>query len=385
MTVQYQNPMGAQYYDSIRKSLDASERTEDENFFVKSLTSQTATAGSEFIPEGYSANIIMELHEQNWARQLFGTWVVSQGTKENIPKFSTKLTEASGNVSSALDALPTELTSTTSIQKADYTTTEVEIELKTLAIRLEIQNKFLAYNVNPQIESMIRQDIADTMASAEENMFVNGDTETSSASNINYTYNSSSHTNGVNTASGDNEELLLFDGIRNSATGTAVDASSAAFDEADFRTALKNIGIFARKGLDKLTFLVSPDLHSAMLGFTGIHTIDKYGPKAGIVTGEVFKIYGIRVVVTDKMPNTASATLTDSSGVRAASGNSYTEFALIYNPTVIIGVPNNRERTFSIKKKEWPEFDRVDLIAREDVGIAFKWTGAIVRGYNGTA
>lgn len=383
MSKQFINPTGAGYYAQIKAIAEGGYEDDQENFFAKGLTSQTGGSGAEFIPEGYSAKIIWQLYEDNWARQLFGTWVVTQGVKENIPKFSTKLVEASG-VSSGIDAIPSELTSTTSIKKATMTTTEVEIELKTFSTRLEIQNKFLAYNVSSQIEGELRSEIASAMVEMEENVIVNGDTESSSASNINYTYNSSSNKHGVNTATGDNEELLLFDGIRVSATGTAVDNASAAFDESDFRQAMKNLGVFARKGKEKMAFIVSPDLHYSMMGFTQLQTLDKYGPSATIVTGEVGKIYGIRVIETDKMPCTERGTLTNNAGIRAASANSFTEGALIYVNTVILGVPNKASRTFNIKKKDWPEYDRQDLIAIEDFGVAFKYPEAIVRMYDGT-
>ncbi len=383
---QFTNPLGREYYDLIRQSADGQIRSDEQNFFSKALGSDSLTTGGEFIPEGYSAKIIMQLYEDSWSRQLFGTWVVTQGFKDNIPKFSTKLVEASG-VSSPIDALPTELTASTAIEKATMTTTEVEIELKTLSVSLQLQNKFIEYNINPQIESMLREEIANAMRETEEDLIINGDTESSSGSNINYTYNSSSHKHGVNTATGDNEHLLLFDGLRKSATGTAVDNSTAAWDESDFREAIKNLGVFARKGREKLAFIVSPDIYASMLGWTPIETINLYGPNATIVVGEVFKIYNIRVILTDKMPCAERGTLTAASGNRETSANSYTEFALVYVDTVIQGVPNKASRTFNIYKDDLSErkYDRTMLYAIEDFGIAFKYTEAIVRGYNGTA
>lgn len=378
----FKNPVGAQYYDAIEKVANGETANDEDNFFLKGLTSQTGGSGSEFIPEGFSSKIIWELYENNWARQLFGTWVVTQGVKENIPKFSTKLVEASA-VSSPVDALPAELTSTTSIEKATMSTTEVELELKTFAIRLEVQNKYISYNVNPQIESLLREEISRAMAEMEEDVIINGDTETSSASNINYTYNSSTNVHGVNTATGDNEPLLLFDGLRKSATGTAVTNAGAAWAPVDFTEAIKSLGVFARHGRDKIVLLVNPDLYANMLTWGEIETMEKYGANATIVSGEVFRIYGIRVILTDKLPCTERGTLTASTGLRAASANSYHEWMMLYTDAVILGVPNKPDRTFNIKKKEWPEYDRIDLIALEDFGLAVKWTAAIVRGYYG--
>ena len=129
-----------------------------------------------------------------------------------------------------------------------------------------------------------------------------------------------------------------------------------------------------------------------MLAWDEIETMEKYGANATIVIGEVFRIYGTRVVVSGWMPNStqtggSDGTLTSSSGSRAASANDYTEFMLIYIKTVIIGVPSVPERTFNIYKDDISErkFDRTMLYAVEDFGIAIKYTAAIVRGYYGTA
>ncbi len=391
----FRNPVGLRYYNAIDKIAAAPSRESlladnDESFFAKALGADNTGTGGDMIPEGYSAKIIMDIYWSSFARQLFGTWVVRLGTKENIPKYSNKITKKTGNVESQIDALPNKLTGATAMTKADLSTTEVELEIKTLAIRLPLTEKFVEYNVNPEIETMLREEIATAMVDAEENMLINGDTETTSTSNINYTYNSTTNTNGVDTATGNNQELLLFNGLRKQATGTAVDNAGAAWTAADFAEAIGNLGKYASKGKDKLAFIVSPDLYALMLTWDEIETMNHYGANATLVTGEVFKIYGVRVVATDKMPNKngirggTDGTLTDGSGDRGASGRTKTEFLLIYIPTVILGVSSKPKRTFNIKKKERFEFDMFDLIAVEDFGFAIKWTEAIVRGYDGT-
>lgn len=386
MTIPYRAELGRDYYDAIRAKNQGGFSTEEEGFLSKALGSDSNGTGGEFIPEGFSAEVIMQIYEDNWARQLFGTYLVTTGLKDNIPKFSSKLTEESANISSPIDALPTELTSTTSIESSDMTTTEVEIELKTFALHLPVTNKFFAYNVNRQILTILKDEMANAMVEGEEDILVNGDTETSSASNINYTYNASTNVHGVNTATGDNEHLLLFDGLRKSAGGTAVTNGGAAWDESDFRELLKNLGVFARKGRENLAYLVSPEIYLAMLGFEETQTINKYGKNATIVVGELAKIYNIRVIVTDKMPCSERSTLTAASGLREASANSYTEMAVVWIKTVILGVPNKPERTFNvIKDLSEMKYDRTPLIAIEDFGVAFRYTTAIVRGYYGTA
>lgn len=383
---QFVNPLGADWYAAIRAKAEGGFSREEEGFLSKALGSDSNGSGKEFIPEGFSAEVIMQIYEDNWARQLFGTYLVTTGVKDNIPKFSSKLTEESANISSPIDALPTELTSTTSIESSDLTTTEVEIELKTLSLHLPVQNKFFAYNVNRQILTILKDEMANAMVEGEEDLLVNGDTETSSASNINYTYDASTNVHGVNTATGDNEHLLLFNGIRKTAAGTAVTNGGAAWDLSDFREMMLNLGVFARKGREKLAFIVSPEIYLAIIAEDAVHTIDKYGKNATIVVGELAKVYNIRLIVTDKMPCAERSTLTAASGLREASANNYTEMAIVWINTVILGVPNKPERTFNVVKDlSEMKYDRTPLIAIEDFGISFRYTTAMVRGYYGTA
>ncbi len=379
------NPKGiAQDYYGMMLDRATNPEFNKESFVNKALTSLSAGSGAEMIPESWSADIVWQIYENNWARQLFPTKVVTAGYKMNIPKFSTKLVEASG-VSSPVDALPSELTSTTAIKKATMTTTEIELELKTFSHSLEIQNKFIAYNVDKTIEADLRTEFANAMAEMEEDVIINGDTDTVSGTNINYTYSSSSHKHGVNTADGDNQHLLLFEGLREQASGTPVDNGNAAWAMADFREMIRNHGVYARKGPINSTFIISPEIYAiTLLGATELE-FQKTNVTAPIVSGEVGFVYKRRVVVTDKMPCAERGTLTASSGDRESGSNSYTEMLLVYNNAVWLGVPSVASRTFNLKKKEEADFDRSILIGIEDFGFTVTDGAAIVRGYNGTA
>ena len=382
----WSNPRGEgqDYYSQMLQIVENREEFDPNSFVAKAMTAGTAGSGAEMIPESWQADIIWQIYENNWARQLFPTKVVGPGYKTNIAKFSTKLVEASG-VSSPIDALPSELTSTTAIAKATMTTTEVELELKTFSSSLEVQEKFLAYNVDPSIEADLREEFASAMKEMEEDVIINGDTETTDSSNINYTYNSSSNKHGVNTADGNNQHLLLFDGLRIQATATVVTNAGAAWAMADFREMIRNQGVYARKGAENSTFIVSPEIYAVtLLGATELE-FQKTKVGSPIVTGEVGAVYKRRVIVTDKMPCAERGTLTAASGSREASANSYTEMLLVYNKSVMIGVPSNAKRTFSLKKKEEIDFDRGVLVGIEDFGFAIADTASIVRAYYGTA
>ena len=253
--------------------------------------------------------------------------------------------------------------------------------MKTIQINHQEQRRALNYSVvgRNQMENIFREIALTELREAEEDAIVNGDTVTSS-SHINYLYSATDHPHGYGSTT--NESLIMFNGLRKSATGTAVDVATATPTATNFRTAIKNLGKY---GVDpkKVIFLVSTDMRTVMMGFTQKETLDKYGPGATILTGEVMKIYGSTVIVTDKLPNTASDTLTNTAGIRSSSTatNAYTEGIAVYIESPIIAVPSNPDNALAITWKAFPEFDRVHLFAREDIGFGVRWADAIVRIY----
>lgn len=277
----------------------------------------------------------------------------------------------------------TALGSASAITEGTIVTSSVTLTLRTLAVNLQLQNKWIEYNISPQAETLIREHITKRVVEVEEDAFVNGDTDASSG-NINNAYNASDHPHGY--GSSNNEWLILFNGLRNSATGTAVDGGADAISMADFRTAIKNLGKYG-KDPEKVTFIVSTDMRTALLGLAPLEKVNEYGPGATILTGEIGRVYGSRVIVTNKLPNTQDDTLTNTTGIRSSSlaTNLYTEALAVYNDSPMLGVTTKPNRRFSIIKKDYPEFDRVHLFAIEDIAFNLAYPDAVVRIYGVTA
>lgn len=372
-------PIGFDYYTNHINQADGGASSQLQGLVQKAFTS-TDGSGGDFIPTDYPAQIIKFIYMNSWARQTFGTFTIMSGDNASIPKFSTGLQPDNP------DYLSTEITaalgSATYIREDTQTTEAVTLSLKTIANNKQMQRRTLQYSsVNrTQLETMFREEAIKNLIEAEEDAFVNGDTRTTT-SNINYTYNATDHPHGY--ASVDNEWLIVFDGMRRLATGTAVDVGAAAPTAANFRSALKSLGKYAHKGAEKVVFLVSTDFHSAIIGFEQLETLEKYGPKATILTGEAGKIYNHSVIVTDKLPNEQSDTLTNTAGIRSASTgtNLYTEGLAVFTESPIIGVPADSDNALNVTVTHEPGLDRFHMFSREDIAFNVRYPEAIVRMY----
>jgi len=92
------------------------------------------------------------------------------------------------------------------------------------------------------------------------------------------------------TASNDNL-LKLWDGlIKLANVGTA-----STFDAQAVRTALASLDVV---NPNETVLIVNPTHYGQMLGWSEVHTVDKYGVAATILTGELAKIYGVPVIVS---------------------------------------------------------------------------------------
>ncbi|MDP6460281.1 MAG: phage major capsid protein [Gemmatimonadota bacterium] len=127
---------------------------------------------------------------------------------------------------------------------------------------------------------------------------------------------------------------LRYYGLVTKANTTAGGAADLSSDVV--QSARVSMGKFGAKATD-LRLIMSPEAYLGLLGDDDVVTVDKYGAAATIVTGELGKIFGIPILVTD----TISATL-DTGGKEHASQT--TTCAILANVTRWrVGVKRNIE------------------------------------------
>jgi len=357
-TLKY-TPMGVGFYDEMQKIAKGMDADRD-NFFTKALTYDGSSSGADFIPEKWAANIIRQIYEKAVHRQLFNTYVMS-AIKENIPKFTSRM---SGSYQSA------SITSTDPANQlglSSPTTGEREIELKTLYINLMVDNKFLVYNASPQIEEKLMDDLVEAIAETELTAIINGD-------------DSTTHQDSDVTVASDARKA--FKGLRKLATATAVDASGGAYGIDDFNKQLRYLGRYARGKYDQCVLFVSPAGAEDMRQWTQLQTMEKYGPNAVVVKGEVGKVQNVTVIETDLVRDDLNA-----SGVNGATTtlNVFTVAILCNAKMQYMGVPKYADRTLKIRKWDDPRFDRKQLIALEDFGFQTEFTESICIAKNITS
>ena len=339
----------------------------DENFTdvverVKSaLAGVAAGTGGSMLPTETADEIIEIVYERNFMRSLFPALPMSRQTVE-VPSLT-------GSIAFHEQALSS-TESGTAVGESRHSTSKVTMTLKTMIANIPVGNYLIAYGVEGLL-SVIRDDIAARLAFNEANLFLNGDTVTANsyADNINGAYHASNNPTGVD--ADDNDYLLMFDGLRKSAGKTVTVGGAFGLD--DLRSAISQLGVYA-ENRDDLSLIVSRNLEVQLLGLTELQTVDKYGPAATILSGEVGRLYGIRVFATSAMANNMNA-----SGVYDGSTTDKTVAVLVHNRSPMIGNPTIADRRFSIDFHDEPTKDRFVLIPRQDVAFGVRYADAICK------
>ena len=326
------------------------------------LAGAASGTGATMLPTETAEEIIGLVYERNFMRSLFPAMPMNR-RKLNVPKLSGSV-DFHGQTLTATE-------SGTAAGESRHATSEVTLELKTMIANIPIGNYLVAYGVEG-LMAVLRDDIASRLAFNEQSLLINGDTTTSSAfaDNINGAYDASTNAGGVSATQ--NDYLLLFNGLRKLATGTSV-AVGGTFALSHLRTAIANLGVYA-DNRDDLAFIVPRNLEVQLMGLTELQTVDKYGQGASILSGEIGRIYGVRVFGTGVIPTN----LTQSTGVVPAAHNgAHTLAILTHIRSPMIGNPTVAERRFSIGFHDEPTKDRFVLIPKQDIAFNVRYPDAI--------
>jgi len=152
---------------------------------------------------------------------------------------------------------------------------------------------------------ILKNDIAESLVDAMENAIINGDT-TAGDGNI----------NGSTIGNDNNDQLKVFKGIRKITEERDASGLSSKLDFGGTINLEKLVSMRALMGKESvktsdLVYVVSPITYHKLLRpsvLPEMLTVDKYGAKATVITGEVAKIEGIPVLVSEFVPTNLDAT-----------------------------------------------------------------------------
>ncbi len=140
---------------------------------------------------------------------------------------------------------------------------------------------------------LVKQRLVKQLAKASEDAIINGDTSIATA----------------------NSPRKAFDGLLKMAldAGNTADGGGAAPTAAKIMEGRTKLGVYG-VNINDLAIVCDFQTGFKLLELTEVTTVDKFGPQATILTGEIGKIWGIPIVISEYIRHDLDADGTDTSG-----------------------------------------------------------------------
>lgn len=304
--------------------------------------------GDEWVPELWSAQIWNRAREDNVILPLFNA-VEMPSNPFFLPTEGADPTVY--YVPETADEAQLTLGSANPIPDSRIGSGRVQLLAKKLALRVGFSAELVEDAIVPVL-ALYRQQAVQAILDSIDYVLLNGDTETGATGNINKNHAAPAST----------DRYLVFDGLRklplvtNSANGISAGGvpTLALLRQARF-TLLPR---YAARPAD-LAWIVDSATYARLLGLTEYVTVDKGGPAATAITGQIGLLDGSPVLVSPEMP------LATSTGRVGASGNVTGTALCVYRPGWTVGY----RRRIAVSVDYLPYTDSYQLTAT--VRLAF--------------
>lgn len=297
----------------------------------KAMDTATSEEGLEWIPTGFSAELIRKVK--------LALKVAALHQRIAMPTNPFKLPIDGADATAYLFGESTSDTAT-KITASTPGTNNVTFDAVKLACRVLASTEMEEDSV-VAILPLLRDKIVRALAEAQENATINGDTD-------------ANHMDDDVTAATDVRKA--WDGYRKLALSAAkVDCST--FDKASLRairTAMGKYGV----NPNELAWVAGLSVYNKMLGLDEVITVDKYGANATILTGELAKLDGIPVIVSEFVREDLNA-----NGVYDGITTDKTVLPLVYRPAFLYG--DRRNITLRVSQELYMETDQDVAIATQ--------------------
>ena len=277
-----------------------------------------AGVGAELIPDQFLAELHMKFEVPTVVRSLFSEVQMTSNTMLAPRIDRGGRPYINGNVSSDNPALYP--VSTVSMG-------QTQITAKGLSTRYILDEELIedsAVLLLPAMQRMIAKDMRDAV----EDAIINGDAAATHQDAI-ASWNIRERW-GAAGLGGSNDHRRLFTGLRAASFDKATTLNVNAIDSAKLLELISKLGEYA--AADKV-LIVSPEaLYQNLLGLTEVITLDKFGPQATILTGQMGSIFGMPIVVSrflsdDLHTNGLFTGASATTGILCVSRESWNVFA----------------------------------------------------------
>lgn len=243
----------------------------------KALTSTTAGSGDEWVPTDLSSELQRRFYlSSDLAALLAGREVEMPTQPYEYPLATTRPT------------FYLETTENTAATETSPGTGKLTLDAKRLMGRTDFSYEVDEDAIVPVLP-FVQGQLSEAAADAYESAIINGDT--------------------AGTHQDSDTQLIAkaaersFNGLRKLAlaiTALKLDLSTGGINEANLRAMKKALRKYGVRRRD-LIWLVGSSGVNDMEGITNVSTIEKYGPRATILTGELASFLGIPIIVSERM------------------------------------------------------------------------------------
>jgi HK97 family phage major capsid protein len=292
------------------------------------LGTGSSGAGEEYVPTLLSSQLIERVNLELLVAQLFDQVDMPSNPYE-IP-----------GVAVARQAIPSATEQTgdpgpTAIAKLTLATRKITLTAKKLAA-MALVSKEMEEDAVIQVIPYMQQELVDYISGSFEDALVNGDT-------------AGTHMDEDVTVADDARKL--YDGLRKSVlAGSKIDGANAALTVAMLRSSKALMGKYGARP-ERLAHIVSMVNAVQLLSDTAVFTLEKYGPHATILTGELARVDNVPIVVSEyaRIDLNASGVFDNVTKSRSAA-------LTVYRPGFLVGT--RRGVTVEILRELYSEYDQ---------------------------
>ena len=261
---------------------------------VQRIFSDSAGIGAEWIPDYTLPVIESDLFNSRRVEALFATMP--------LPGKEFKLPYLSVGLRPYLKAIPT-TDSPSQLNPSSMTTANIAVTCASLAVRSVIDEDASEDSIVSAIE-IIRSQLVGAIVDGTEDAILNADTAGTQDDLANWDIRG--RWGGGSYAAGD-DHRESWTGLRRRALAASAGVDQgAAQDYAGF-LALRAL-LDAPQGMSgDLICITSPEYYTKMLAFDEVVTVDKFGPQATVLTGQLAALAGIPVIVSEFMDKELNA------------------------------------------------------------------------------
>jgi HK97 family phage major capsid protein len=301
------------------------------------MDSTTAAEGDEFVPLELSGSLIERV---NLALRVFSLFPSMDMPTQpfDVPAYPVSRQRAGSSAEATAD------TGQTKFKVLTPATRKITLDAKKFAGRILVSRE-LEEDAIIAMLPWIQGELVDYMVADLEDAVNNGDT-------------TGTHMDYDTTAADDPRKLFV--GLRKSAqAGQKTDASAAALTVAMLRKNRKLMGKYGITPSD-LVNIVSINSYIDLLSDVNVITLDKYGPQATILTGELGSLDSVPLIVSEYQRIDLNATGTND---QTAANNTKTVAETVYRKGFLTG--SRRGLSVQVLKEIYAESDQDLVIASQ--------------------